>query len=64
MEADVAYRVVITCPNTGEELETGLSMSERAFENPSIEHSVANCPYCGQRHEWHIDEARLKIDDH
>ena len=61
---DAAYQVVITCPNTGRELHTGLSMTERAFEHPAVTHSAANCPHCGARHEWNIEEARLKLDDH
>jgi hypothetical protein len=64
MEVVVSYRVVIRCPTTGEELCSieGFSKERSLIERPVS--SLADCPHCGQRHEWHIDEARCKIDDH
>jgi hypothetical protein len=60
---DTSYMLVIRCPNTGQEVGTGLSMSKEAFKHPAIKHSAINhCAACGKYHEWAISDARLKLE--
>jgi hypothetical protein len=59
---DITYPVVIVCPMSHKEVDTGLTMSEAAFAHPAVEHSAVECPHCGNRHEYDMREAVLKLD--
>ena len=56
------YRVVVDCPTTHKEVDTGLAMSLSAFERPAARYVAVNCPHCGRRHEFHMDAAKLAIN--
>jgi predicted RNA-binding Zn-ribbon protein involved in translation (DUF1610 family) len=61
--ASVTYAVLIACPNTGREIDTGLSMTKAAFAHPAVESSaVYHCQECGNRHEFRMTDARLQLN--
>jgi hypothetical protein len=63
MESDTTYRVIIDCPRTHREVDTGLVMSKAAFAHPAVWQSAIDCPSCGEHHEYDMGHARLKVDD-
>jgi uncharacterized Zn finger protein len=56
---DVISPVLITCPHTGEAVETVLRLRLSAFETLRGEYSF-RCARCGQVHIWKKEEAWLK----
>jgi endogenous inhibitor of DNA gyrase (YacG/DUF329 family) len=56
--------VMITCPTTGQEVDTGIAMDHRSFVSDLLTYNtLGSCPRCGQNHTWSkedawIDEAR------
>lgn len=58
--SDVISPVLITCPNTGEAVQTVLRLRPSAFEALRGEYSF-RCTRCGEVHRWNKDEAWLKI---
>ena len=60
MSTERAYRVVIDCPSTHREVDTGRSMTKNAFKEQALEHGVLDCSHCGQRHEYKVATARLR----
>ena len=59
MTTDLIRRVLITCPETGESVETVLRMRERNFEALNGEHRF-RCTRCGQVHAWLPQDAWLE----
>ena len=57
--SDVISPVLITCPNTGEAVQTVLRLRPAAFEALRGEYSF-RCTRCGEVHRWSRDEAWLK----
>ena len=55
-------RVMITCPQTGKHVYTGLNFDWMTFESIGPEQADARCPLCGETHEWSKDEAFLIAD--
>jgi uncharacterized Zn finger protein len=56
---EVISPVLITCPQTGEAVETVLRLRPSAFEALQGEYSF-RCTRCGQVHAWRKAEAWLK----
>jgi len=56
---DVISRVLITCPQTGEAVETVLRLRESAFEALKGEYRF-RCTRCGQVHTWRREDAWLE----
>jgi uncharacterized Zn finger protein len=56
---DVIRRILITCPNTGESVETVLKMRQAAFEALQGEHRF-RCTRCGEVHAWRREDAWLE----
>ena len=56
---EVIRPVLITCPNTGETVETVLRLRASAFEALAGEHSF-RCSRCAQVHAWRREDAWLK----
>ena len=61
MDTEKAYRVVIDCPKTHREVDTGLVLTEAAFARFELRHGVVNCPHCAERHGYDMAEARLQV---
>lgn len=57
--SDVISPVMITCPNTGEAVQTVLRLRPTAFEALRGEYSF-RCTRCGEVHRWSRDDAWLK----
>lgn len=53
--------VMIACPDTGEEIYTGIEIDQASFEKlPEIPSSL-RCPACGARHFWTKRQAWLSV---
>ncbi len=55
---DLINRVLITCPQTGEPVETVFRLRRAAFEELKGEHRF-RCTRCGQVHVWRKEDAWL-----
>ena len=54
-------RVLITCPQTGHRIFTGLDMDKEEFERAQLpEQTMKACPACGQTHTWSKQDATLE----
>ena len=51
--------IVITCPTTNEQVNTGIRMTEEAFEREDFRGQEYHCTRCGQKHTWDKSSARL-----
>lgn len=58
-------KVMITCPNTGKPIFTGMSMDEKSFEQDSKAFSQTGtpCEECGELHTWTRQDAFLEGDE-
>jgi hypothetical protein len=54
------WLLVITCPGTGEDIETGFAMSKAAFDAATLTDIPLRCPLCKSTHKWSVEDARLK----
>ena len=55
-------RLLITCPETGKPVYTGLNMEWYALEAAQLGEQELDCPECGQRHRWTKRDATLQAD--
>jgi len=54
---------MIRCPNTGQEISTGVETDPQGFgQLPNIL-TYSRCPACGLEHPWWKREAWLEDDD-
>jgi hypothetical protein len=51
--------IMIRCPETGNEISTGIHCDGRSFEQLPFLVAQANCPLCGKPHRWSKAEAWL-----
>jgi hypothetical protein len=51
--------VMIRCPETGEEISTGIDTDSRTFRRLPHVASRLRCPACGKVHVWMKDRAWL-----
>jgi len=56
---DVASRVLIVCPDTGEPVWTVMRLRPSAFDTLQGEYGF-RCARCGQVHHWRKDDAWLE----
>jgi endogenous inhibitor of DNA gyrase (YacG/DUF329 family) len=54
--------VMITCPNTGRAVSTGIETDARSFASLSDVPKQSKCPVCGSVHVWWKREAWLAVD--
>jgi hypothetical protein len=54
--------VMITCPNTGRAVPTGIETDQRGFDELPDALSKSKCPHCGAVHVWWTREAWLAAD--
>ena len=54
--SDLINRVLITCPETGDPVETVFRLRRAAFEELKGEHRF-RCTRCGQVHAWRREDA-------
>jgi endogenous inhibitor of DNA gyrase (YacG/DUF329 family) len=54
--------VMITCPNTGRPVSTGIESDPRSFACLPDVLSHSKCPHCGSEHVWWTREAWLAAD--
>lgn len=57
--SDLIRPVLITCPNTGQAVETVLRLRLSAFEALAGQYSF-RCTRCGEVHAWKKEDAWLK----
>jgi len=55
-------QVLITCPETGRPVYTGLNFEWPTFESTDLPKQALKCPLCGKVHEWAKDDAYLRAD--
>lgn len=51
--------VMIDCPETHQEIYTGIETDETSFAKLPEVFSRTQCPICGQEHVWTRQDARL-----
>lgn len=56
-------QVLITCPVSGEEVPTGISLPPELFEEAVFADNSVTCPACGQVHVWSKEDAFLRNGD-
>ena len=55
--------VMITCPNTGKPVPTGIGMNKASWATTTLaDNTVGECPHCGQTHTWSKEDAYLEDD--
>jgi transcription elongation factor Elf1 len=52
-------RLIFTCPTTGSEVDVGIESEIATLLRIRGEVVRAECPACGQQHEWQVNDARL-----
>lgn len=52
--------VVIKCPTTGKEVNTGMDIDQASWETMTLTNNSVQCPYCGKNHTWSKRDAKLK----
>lgn len=56
--------VMISCPATGEPMETGIIMSAESLANSKLKNNTTGpCPHCGELHVWDVEEAWIKGEE-
>ena len=51
--------IMIRCPESGNEISTGIYCDGKSFAELPFIVTHANCPLCGKRHNWSKAEAWL-----
>lgn len=55
-------RVMITCPETGKPIYTGMNFDWGPFESVQINEKAVPCHLCGETHVWRRKDAFLDED--
>lgn len=55
-------QIMITCPETGKPIYTGMNLDWFAFESTQLGKASLECPKCGEVHEWGKRDAYLRAD--
>ena len=55
-------QVLITCPEKGKPVYTGLNYEWPTFDAAELPRQTVQCPLCGDTHEWTKDDAFLRSD--
>ncbi len=56
-------RAMITCPNTGKAIYTGMSFDKGTFETSQLPSRSVLCPECGRAHTWNKQIAYLESEE-
>ncbi len=56
-------RVMITCPETGKPIYTGMSFDGITFEASQLIEKSVLCPECAQVHIWNKQDAYLESEE-
>ena len=56
-------RVMITCPETGKPIYTGMSVDEITLEAGRLIEKSVLCPECAQVHTWNKQDAFLESEE-
>ena len=56
-------RAMITCPNTGKAIYTGMSFGKITFETSQLPDRSVLSPECGQTHIWNGQNAYLESEE-
>lgn len=51
--------IMITCPNTGRPIPTGIGADKDSFESAQLSNNAVGCPACGETHVWNKKDAYL-----
>jgi len=54
-------RLYFECPNTGQEIDTGIESELGTLLRVRRTTVRARCPICGTEHEWRVGDARIAI---
>ncbi len=49
--------IMIRCPQTGREIETGVEMGMAEFNSAPVFFARVLCPLCNREHEWFAKDA-------
>jgi hypothetical protein len=52
--------IIVTCPVTGREIESGIEIDRDSFARISSTVGRVWCPYCKTEHEWRAQDARIR----
>ncbi len=55
-------RFVITCPKTGETVDTGMRGDRQSLESNTFTNNAVRCPHCGETHTWSSKDAQIEDD--
>jgi hypothetical protein len=55
--------VMIKCPRTGRDIETGMEAERSSFSRMPVFFSRSYCAYCGINHEWFAKDAWVCEDE-
>lgn len=55
--------LMVRCPNTGQEIATGVETDARGFRQLPSVLTYSRCPSCGLEHPWWRREAWLRDDE-
>jgi predicted RNA-binding Zn-ribbon protein involved in translation (DUF1610 family) len=53
------YVIMVRCPNADKAVSTGIHCDIREF-SAFTDRATFDCPECGQRHEWSLEDAWLR----
>lgn len=53
-------RLHFICPKTGRDIDVGIESELETLLRIRGDRVKAQCPVCGERHEWQVSEARLQ----
>ena len=55
-------RLMIRCPRTYQLIQTGITMDEDSFQDPTnhLGHNLTSCPFCPDIHPWNKADAVLE----
>jgi hypothetical protein len=60
--ADKKRVVVIRCPATGREINTGFFCDAAQWQATTFDTNALVCPFCRQTHTWTKEDARFRDD--
>jgi len=55
--------VTVVCPNTGEDVPTGIVVDARTFATTNIEGHKFRCDACSEVHSWNKADATVQPDN-
>lgn len=53
-------RLHFICPKTGRDIDVGIDSELETLLRIRRVHVKAQCPVCGERHDWLVSQARLQ----